>query len=203
MSRVTGWARRRRWTLSLAIFFSAWYILQLSVFQVFGEGVARWWFYFEQPPNSVSPGVLLAPLSHDMYTFTHIGANLVFLLIAGGLVEPYAGKEEVLISVIGLGYLGVYLANVTAVVHKFWILAGASGGILALMAYAGLELRQQKREPGSLLSPEGVEAVGATFVLLSIPVFLIHQIFFVNQPHSGHVIGLLLGCSYYGIKSRQ
>ncbi|MFB6124785.1 MAG: hypothetical protein ABEJ59_02355 [Halanaeroarchaeum sp.] len=57
----------------------------------------RWldWFYWQKPP--VFPpqphvtDVLLAPISHDLYTLTHIGANVVGILIIGGYAEPRIG----------------------------------------------------------------------------------------------------------------
>lgn len=204
MQVVREWGRRRPWTLGLAAFFLAWYILQISVFHLAGEDVARWWFYFQKPPNIVSSGVLLAPLSHDFYTLTHIGSNVPLLLVVGGIAEPYIGRDRILITVLGFGYLSVYLANGTAVVHKMWMLAGASGGILALGGYTGLYLRHEAfdyMKDGLMASWQGVETVVVMTLFLGIPVGLFHQTVWISQPHSGHTLGLLLGCVYYGVES--
>lgn len=112
MQAVSTWICRRPWTLGLAVFFLTWYGLQLGVFHFVGENTARWWFYFEKPPNAISPGMLFAPLSHDMYGLGHITSNVVLLLIVGGVAEPYIGRGRILVTVIGLGYLGTYLANI-------------------------------------------------------------------------------------------
>ena len=192
--------RRRRLTLGLAIFFIIWYSLQLSILSLFGEDVARWWFYFEHSSDVVSAGIVLAPLSHQLDSLTHITGNLVFLLIAGGVAEPHIGKKRVLILVIGLGYLSIYLANATAAVHRLWMLAGASGGILALWAYAGLRMRHHAAEylsDGITWSRRSAETVGSVILLLGIPAFFFHQLVWIDQPHSGHIIGLLLGTLYY------
>jgi len=127
MGKVWGWVRRRPLTLGLITFFAGWYALQLSVFNFFGADVARFWFYFEKPPNTISPGIIFGPISHDMTTLTHIGSNIIFLLIAGGLAEPYIGQKSIFYAVFGLGYLGTYLANITAQIHQMWIIAGVMG----------------------------------------------------------------------------
>ena len=200
MGAVSMWLRRRRLTQGLAIFFVVWYLLQLSVLHLFGEDVARWWFYFEHPPDVISAGMLFAPISHDLNTLTHITGNFLFLFISGGVAEPHIGKKRILILVIGLGYLSIYLANATAIVHHLWMLAGASGGILALWAYAGLRMRHHAAEylsDGITWSHQSAETVGSVVLLLGIPAFFFHQLVWIDQPHSGHIIGLLLGILYY------
>ena len=139
-------------------------------------------------------------------TLTHITGNLLVLFMAGGVAEPYIGKKRILILVIGLGYLSIYLANATVVVHHMWMLAGASGGIFALYAYAGLRMHHHAAEyfsNGITWSREGVEAVGSVVLLLGIPIFFLHQLVWINQPHSGHIIGLLLGIIYYISEHKQ
>lgn len=203
-NQIWKWVCRRPCTLGLAVFFLAWYLLQLGVFHLVGENVARWWFYLEPPPNTVSPGILFAPLSHDFNNLTHIGSNVFLLLVVGGASEPYIGKDRIMVTVIGLGYLGTYLANCTIILHKIWIVAGASGGILALGAYTGLRLRHHSYEnalAGLTWSWQGVETIVWLSLLVGIPIFLIHQTVLIAQPHSGHVIGLILGCLYYGIEA--
>jgi membrane associated rhomboid family serine protease len=139
-----------------------------------------------------------------MATVTHLGGNILFLTLAGGVVEPYIGEKRVLLLVLGVGFLGTYLANVTAVVHHLWILAGASGGILALWAYAGLRMRRHITEylaDGVTWSRRGVETVGSVALLIGIPVFFVHQLLWLDQPHSGHLIGLVLGTLSYAGES--
>jgi hypothetical protein len=111
MGEVLGWIRRRRLTLSLIVFFLGWYGLQLSVLTIFGEDVAQWWFYFGKPPDTLSPGIIFGPISHDMSNLTHIGGNIFFLFIAGGFAEPYIDGKKILYVVFGLGYLGTAVLN--------------------------------------------------------------------------------------------
>lgn len=196
------WIKSRQLTLSLVVFFIGWYVLQLIVAGIFGSGTAQWLFYFEQPPDSVSPGALFGPISHDIPTISHIGGNIVFLFIAGGVAEPYIGKRKILYTVFGLGYLGTYLANLTAFIHQLWITVGASGGILALWSYVGLTLRHKvnlfpefKRSTHVKQIIEQITLILIIFGTLAI--FLVEAILSA-QFHSGHVIGLLLGCVYFG-----
>jgi membrane associated rhomboid family serine protease len=200
MRFYSKWVHSRQVTIGLAAFFIAWYGLQLAVLYLFGEDIAKWWFYFQLPPNVISPGLILAPLSHKLDTLTHIGGNLLLLVMAGCLAEPYIGGKRILILVIGLGYLGTYLANLSVFVHQLWMLAGASGGILALWGYAGLRMRQYASEflsEGAPLSRRGIETVGSVALLIGIPAIFIHQTLLVAQPHSGHIFGLLLGVLFY------
>lgn len=204
MGSLVQWGRRRRCTIYLGGFFIAWYALQLAVLGQFGETTARWWLYSGQPPAAMSPGALLAPLSHDMSTLTHLGANVVFLAIAGGFAEPRIGSKKILLVVFGLGYLSTYLTNATEFLHQLWILAGISGGVLALWSYSGLKLRHEvtgRPSEGLFWSRQIAGTLLASVLLISIPVFLVHQLLVVDQPHSGHLVGLLLGCILYIIES--
>lgn len=54
---------------------------------------------------------------------------------------------------------------------------------------------------GVTWSRQGVETVVAMSLLLGIPAFLFHQTVEIVQPHSGHAIGLVLGCLYYGVEA--
>lgn len=204
MQAVSDWLRRRPATTVLIAFFLAWHGLELAVFNIVGEGAARYWFYIEQPPRHVSPGLVFAPVSHDLYRLTHIGANVGLLLLAGGVAEPYIGWRRVLLLVIGLGFIGTYAANLTIAVHRMWIMAGASGGILSLWAYSGIRLAGRawtRSADGLAVSWHGVETIGMLALLIGMPVFLYHQAVWIPRLHSGHVIGLLLGCLYYGVET--
>ncbi|WP_178916657.1 hypothetical protein [Natronomonas gomsonensis] len=204
MSELAAWIHKRRCTLSLAAFFCIWYALQLSVAMLLGENVARWWFYIEQPPDVISPGIVFAPISHDINSLTHIGANLLLLIVAGGLSEPYIRKDQILVQVIGLGYLGIFVANSTIFLHYMWIEAGASGGILALWAYAALRMHKLAAErifEGLRWSRRSVETVGVVSLIIGTPVIFIHEAVLTDPIHSGHTIGILLGCFYYMVES--
>lgn len=197
MQTATMWIQRRPATTSLIIFFTAWYGLELAVFHTLSNSTAHWWFYFEQPPRHISPGILLAPISHDLYTLTHIGANVALLFLAGSVAEPYLGWKRVLTLVLGFAYLSTYLANLTSPLYKLWIMAGASGGILALWSYSGLRLAGQawsQSADGPNSIRDTVETIGMMALFVGTPVFLYHQAIWIPQLHSGHVIGLLLGC---------
>lgn len=203
MGELSGWIHRRSGTFSLGTFFVGWYVIQLVVFNLLGRDIARWWFYFEKPPNALSPGVILAPISHDMLTLTHIGANLLLLLVAGGLAEPYIGKRRLLTLVFVTSYLSIYVANATAFFHQLWIIAGASGGALALWAYTGLRLRHlvtDNLSDGLTISRQGIESLTAVVVLTGAPAFFLRELVVANPPHSGHLIGLLFGSVFFVVE---
>lgn len=97
---------------------------------------------------------------------------------------------KILISVLGFGYLGIYLANLIADFAGFWVLAGASSGVLALWAYAGLRMNHEA-------NLGTIERAASYFLLIGIPFFLLDQLFLTDPPHTAHVIGLILGCLFY------
>jgi membrane associated rhomboid family serine protease len=202
MQEIYRWLRRRRYTLGLASFFILWYLLQLTVAALTSTEVAKYWFYIEIPPQTISPGLVFAPISHDLQRITHLGANLLFLLVAGGLIEPYIGGRKVARIVLGIGYLSIYLANLSVTIHQKWMIAGASGGVLGLWAYAGFrsrELTSNLDSPELVFTRGKAEGFVALLLLLGTPVFLIHQTILVSRPHSGHIIGILLGIVYFGV----
>lgn len=199
---VSGWVSRRPVTVGVSLFFVLWFALQAVVASAFGMETMRWWFYFEhyqQYPPPVQPGMLFAPLSHDLHDLTHLPTNVGMLLVVGGLAEPYIGGRRVLFFVIGMGYISTFLTNATAPFHLFWSIAGVSGGGLALLAYTALRLRYRKRRvsPGELHHPDSIEDALAMYLLLALPVLLLYE-FLINW-NIAHLFGLLLGCVGYGV----
>lgn len=204
MGESANWIHRRRGTFTVSFFIVGWYLIQLGVFEQFGGDIARWWFYFPKPPGGISPGVILAPISHDMVTLTHIGSNLLLLLVAGGLIEPYIGRKRLLVLALSMSYLSVYLANATVFFHQFWIFAGASGGVLALWAYTGMKLQRLARKSisdGLTLSRRGIESLTAFVVLVTTPFIFLRELLVAVPPHSGHLFGLILGSMYFALES--
>lgn len=193
---IREWMRVRPGTIILSVFFTAWFALQLSVLHLYGEQTARWLFYTELPPT-VDPGLLFSPISHDMFDFTHIIGNTAFLLLVGGLLEPYVGRWKVPGLVLVGGYLGMAVTMATAPLHHFWPLAGASTGIMILWGYTGLkmwyELNLREKFPG-----ETTEGKLASFVVLAVPAIPLYEVF-VNGNMS-HAIGIILGVLYFGVE---
>lgn len=195
MHSVRRWFRQRWCTTGLAVYFLLWYAGQMLVLLAFGFETALWLFYFEQPLTVLSPGVVLAPVSHQFYNLSHVGFNVLILLLAGGLVEPRIGPKRVLMLVLGFGYLSIYLTNITALIHGFWAQAGTSGGVLALWVYAGLVSKDWM--PGILSNDAPLEtwmkSIGVAVLIISIPLFLIQEAVLKDPPNIAHVLGMVLG----------
>lgn len=199
--------QRRKCTIYLTLFFAVWFILQRTVFNVFGEEIAIWWFYLEYPPR-LSPGLFLSAISHKLNTLTHIVSNTTLLLLIGGFGEPYLERNEIILIVIGLGYFGILLANVVTIFfgEGMWVLAGASSGILALLSYTGLQMKDIVLQSGSreaLFSYTSIERLVTLFFLCGIPGILLGEILINTPTNSSHVIGILLGVGYYLTYNRQ
>ena len=211
-SNVRDWVSKRPVTSSLAVFLLLWYLFELLVLHTYGAQIAEAWFYWSKPttfpPQPALNEVLLAPISHDLYTPTHIVGNLAGLLVVGGYAEPRIGSSDVATLVIGVNYLGIVVANYTAFLHKNWMLAGISGGLLALTAYTGLHTRHQFREllehgadvRETIRSKPVRERFIGGVLFLSIPglLFLEPLLLGVN---SGHTFGLILGVLVYPVLS--
>lgn len=207
-----SWAAKRPVTISLTIFLVLWYLLELLVLYSYGAQTAEAWFYWSKPttfpPQPTLNEILLAPISHDLYTPTHIAGNVAGLIAVGGYAEPRIGSDNVATLVIGVNYLGIVVANYTAFLHKNWMLAGISGGLLALTAYTGLHTRQQFREllehgadvRETIRSKPVRERFVGGVLFLSIPGLLFLEPLLVGF-NSGHATGIILGVLVYPVLS--
>lgn len=133
------WLKRRRLTVSLVVFFAVWQVAQLYVLSTFGTETAIWWFYFD---GALSPGYLLASVSHNMADLGHLKRNVVLLLIVGGAAEPYLKESKHVALLLGLSFTSIGIANLVSIlVRTQWVLAGASGGVFGLWAFIGVKNR--------------------------------------------------------------
>lgn len=197
--KICSWLHRRRMTVVLAVGFAGWYVVQLAVVTLFGWSMAVWLFYIEDPSAVATPGLLFAPISHQLDTTTHLLGNLAFLVMVGSLVEPRLGARRIFALVIGLGYIGTYVTLILSSVIGGWVIAGASVGIFALLGYAGLACRGCAwllLTRGSI-SSETVAAVVALAMVPLIPLFEATT----GTLNPGHTIGLGLGIAAYGAVS--
>lgn len=200
LTQIRKWIEERPATIGLALLLTAWFGMQQIVFHHYGQETARWWFYFEQPPKHISPGMLFSVISHELQNLTHIGSNIVLLLFVGLLAEPKIGSKKVAMLVVLVGFVGNYIANLTAPIHQVWTVVGASGGILALVAYTGLVNRNKALEVvnrGLNYSLNGLYEFLYLCILLSIPIIPLYESLILGQFNSGHTVGILLGVIIY------
>lgn len=201
MSGTWRWVNHRRYTVGLSTFLVAWFIGQLAVQHAFGTSAAEWWFYWETPdafpPETISPGIFFAAISHQIDRMTHIGSNVGILLLLGAFIEPRITGRKMTRIVIGIGYGSILLANSTAVLHQSWMTAGISGGVFGLMAYTGLShahiIRDSLVSNGN--SHERVEWFAVCFSLLAALLIPPCETFLFGGFNSGHTFGILLGFS--------
>lgn len=199
MQVVRDWIRKRPATTGLAVFFVSWYVIQLAVLHAFGTGTARWLFFTELPERLtlttiVTPGLLLSPLSHDMTTLTHIGGNIGFLLVVGGVSEPYIETWKIPGLVVGGGYVGMVVTMLTAPILQFWPLAGASTGITILWGYTGLRMADKF---GLVTAPSLNKAEKTVIwpLVFGIPIILLYEARL--NGNMSHLIGIVLGVLYF------
>lgn len=186
------WLKRRRLTIGLVVFFASWYLVQRYVLHAFGAETAIWWFYFD---GAFSPGYLLAPISHNMVGFGHLGANIGFLLLFGGLAEPHLSRRPYVVLLLGISLGSIVAANaLSSAFGTQWTLAGPSGGILGLWAYISVRRRticwdSLGSEASSHPAEAGLVAVGLLTPIL-VPGWEVYSTGAVNVSHAA---GVLLG----------
>lgn len=187
----------RQATIGLTAFLAIWYAAELVVLSAHGESLARYLFYY--PKTGPAPGAVFAVVSHDLADPLHLVGNVGFLLVVGGYAEPHLGRKRVLGLVLGAGYLSILLANLLAPLSGLWILAGASGGVVALTTYSGLYFRRRVRPIPD--SPE-LDWILPCLLLFTVPLYAATQLF-APTPHTGHLAGGVLGAVWAGIEWRR
>lgn len=183
------WVKRRRLTIGIVLFFAVWYLAQLYVLSAFGLKTAIWWFYFS---GGLSPGHLLAPISHNMADLGHLRRNAVVLLIAGGLVEPYLERRKYAALLLTISFVSILFANLLSLaLGTQWTLAGPSGGIYGLWAYIAVRNRFMILDTSVLRgSVEAALVLGGLLTLIFVPIFDVYTTSVVNVSHAA---GVLLG----------
>lgn len=184
------WLGRPRLAAGFAAFLAAWYLGQHAVVAAFGREAAIHWFYFTTEP---SPGVLLAPVSHNIDDPGHLRRNVVLLALARGVAEPHLQRRTYAALLFGLSFVSVVAANTLSVVFgTMWVLAGASGGVYGLWAFIGVRNRGALRDIGG--PREAVEptlVLGGLLTVVFVPIF---DVYTTGALNTGHLAGIVLGC---------
>lgn len=127
--------RVRPVTLALAALLVGWYGFELYVRARVPEPTFIWLFA-ATAPAPLSPGLVLAPISHG--SVVHLANNVIVLLLFGGLVEGHLGPGRYLGLFVGAG-LAAVLAQVAAysLAGVAGATLGASGAAFALATFLG------------------------------------------------------------------
>lgn len=186
------WVKRRRLTIGLVASFASWYLVQRYVLHAFGGETAIWWFYFD---GALSPGYLLAPISHDMSDTGHLRRNVTILLMVGSVAEPGLERERYAAALIGMSIGSIAFANLLSMAFGTrWILAGASGGIFGLWAYLGMKNRRLISE---VLNSDNRRRIGEAAVIalgvLTPIVVPTWDLYSTGTLNVSHAVGVLLG----------
>jgi membrane associated rhomboid family serine protease len=202
--RLTFQERPATQTLVLGLLL--WFGIQLGTLY-FGWTVAQWqWVFTTESFPALSPGLVLAIISHDPGDVTHLLGNVAFIWLFAGESEQHMRGIEV----VGF-FLGMALASLTvssAVTGESTL--GASGGALAFVGFHGSHLFLAHREALELdVSDYGPMEAGSLRAywqgtLLLCPIgfllFTIGQyVGFVPAGRIdviGHLVGLVLGVGY-------
>lgn len=197
MLNIRAWISRRRVTFGLALFFTLWFGLELIVYTLFGLETAEHWFYWENywffP--SFDPGLILSPISHELDNIKHIIGNVLFLVFAGSVVETEVKEWEMFLLVVGFAYVSAVIANITAFIHGYWGIVGASGGIYSLLSYGGAMVILEDGE----LSEGNIIYSLLRLSLAPIAAFaLLSEVLWGGNM--AHIVGWFCGLIYYMIR---
>jgi hypothetical protein len=198
MEKAIDWVRSRRATFILSFSLLAIFLFEMSIVYLFDKDTAMWLFYSELPktyPPSFQPGLLLSPISHDVNNLTHITSNLALLLTTGCVIEPHVNEEKIVYLVVFVGYLGTYITNLTAFIHGFWSIAGASGGIFSLATYTSMKLVNNLRYEGNS-KRKFVKWVVVVTLFIGMPIIGLYELFW--NKNMGHLFGIVLGYIFFG-----
>jgi membrane associated rhomboid family serine protease len=193
-------------TQSLVLVLLVWFGIQLVTLSL-GWTVAQWqWVFTTESFPALSPDLVLAIISHDPASVTHLLGNVAFIWLFAGESEQHMGGGEVLGFFIATALASVLVSS--AVTGDSTL--GASGGALAFVGFYGAHLILAHRDSLALdasdYGPVDPGALRAYWqgVLLLLPIGFI--LFTIGQytgvvPDGrtaviGHLAGLVLGVGY-------
>lgn len=132
VGKLDGFVGKRQITTYFTIFLFFWWVSQHIVFSFTSLETHQWIFSFESISRP-SPGWILSPFSHQLWNPTHIGGNIIGLLIFGGLSEPHLKARyflgfSILVGLISHPIFHLLFENAGSVV-------GASAIVFGLIMY--------------------------------------------------------------------
>lgn len=193
-------------TLSVVLVLLLWYGVQLGTLYL-GWTVTRWqWAFTTGSFPALSPGLVLATISHDPADVTHLLGNVAVLWLFAGESEQHMGSGELVGFFTATALVSVIASS--AVTGESTL--GASGSALAFVGFYGTHLFLVHRGALELdtsdYGPLDAEALGAYWraALLLFPMGVL--LVTIGQYTAvlpagrtavvGHFVGLVLGVAY-------
>jgi hypothetical protein len=187
--------RARPVTMAICALVWAVYLVQRLVYAV-DPVTHHWLFYAGTGAAWATPGVVLAPISHDVTDITHIVGNTLMFMPVAYLIEPRARRGLVVALACG-AWGAIILTNVTVVlgVHGgVAIFAGLSGGTAAVAVFGGcVAVDKLTVDPPDDLMP--LSAWSSLVVVAAAPL-LVHTVTGDVVHGVGAWIGALIGMAW-------
>jgi membrane associated rhomboid family serine protease len=194
-------------TESLLLVILLWYGVQLGVLYL-GWTVEQWqWTFTTESFPQLSPGLVLAIISHDPPpNVTHILGNVAFLWLFAGESEQHMRRVEVVGFFVATALVSVTVS--TALTGDSTL--GASGGALAFAGFYGTHLYLAHWDSTELETMERTWREAATLraywrvAIVALPLALIaygigQYVGLVPVGRTdvvGHLVGVMLGAGY-------
>lgn len=193
-------------TLSLVLVLLLWYGVEIGTLYL-GWTVAQWqWMFTTASFRALSPGLVLAVISHDPASVAHLFGNVAFLWLFAGESEQHMGGLELVGFFVAAALVSVTVSS--AVTGDSTL--GASGGALAFVGFYGAHLLFAHRDALALdTSDYGPMDVGAlraywqgASLLFPIGFGLFELVRYAGVAPAGetavlgHLVGLVVGVGY-------
>jgi len=189
-------------TQSLGLVLLLWYGVEIVMLYL-GWTVAQWqWVFTTESFPALSPGLVLATISHDPANVTHVLGSVGFIWLFAGESEQHMRGFEVLGFFLATGLVSVTVN--TAVTGESTL--GASGGALAFVGFYGAHLLLAHRDALAVDTsddgPVDMGALRAAAVLLPVGFGLFELVRYAGVVPAGetavlgHLVGLVVGAGY-------
>jgi len=193
-------------TQSLILVLLLWFGIQIGTLYL-GWTVAQWqWMFTTASFPALSPGLVLAAISHDPTNVTHILGSVAFLWLFAGETEQHMSSVELVGFFVVTGLMSVTVNS--AVTGDSTV--GASGGALAFVGFYGAHLFLVHRDALALdtsdygaLDAEALRTYWHVTLLLSPPWLVLVTLgqYTGVVPAGevaviGHLVGVVLGVGY-------
>lgn len=185
-----------------------WYLVQLgALLSGWNKEALQWMFTTESFPE-LSPGLVLAIISHSFFDLSHIFSNTVLLWLVGGESEQHMSTSEYILFFTLTAVAAVLTGTAVSGTNTL----GASGGVLAFLGFYSVHMILQHNNVFEFdtLGTKGLlttspRAYIGLFLILTPFTFILYMVGQIlgflpsgNADIVGHLTGFLLGISYAG-----
>lgn len=194
-SYIGEWLYRREYTIYVATFLVFWYLLEYLI--IVHTGLSTYFeFYTWTKGDQNMIGLLLAPISHNIFQDTHVLKNVIYFVFASSLVEPHLkNKSKIPIIFIASGITVYALTNILSGPTGFEsVFIGSSCSVFTFWTYGGVKTYYSLKESSPLFKTQTSfkfqKYVALSFIGLG---FIVGVYELALTNHLCHYLSVLMG----------